>query len=379
MSVEGRGVPALVSGMVGAVPGQGGATWAVLQYVHGLRALGFDPVLVEPIARSVMTPEVDAYFERLRDAEGLRDRIAILHEPGDTSGVPWVDLVDRASRAPVLLNLAGTLKEAELLERIPTRVYVDLDPAFTQLWQAVEGIDMGLHGHTHYATVGLDVGRPGCDVPTLGVDWTPTLPPVCLDRWPVSPPRADAAWTTVANWRGYGSIRDGVRFYGQKAHAFRDLVELPSRTSARFLVALAIHPEEEADLSALSSNGWAMVDPRDVASTPSRYRRFVSDSYAEIGIAKHGYVSADCGWFSDRSACYLAAGKPVLASDTGFSRHLPTGGGLLAFNDLDEATAGVEAIRRDYDRHARIAREIAEAHLDARIVLGRLLTNVGVA
>lgn len=379
MSVTGRGVPILVSGMVGAVPGQGGATWAVLQYVHGLRELGYDPVLVEPIARPAMTPEIERYYRRIGDDEGLGGRVAILHGAGDSRGLPWADLIELASRAPAMLNLAGTLREPELIERIPVRVYVDLDPAFTQLWQAVDGIDMGLDGHTHYATVGLEVGRAGCDVPTLDIDWIPTLPPVCLGRWPVSGTHADEAWTTIANWRGYGSIRHGTRFYGQKAHAFRDVMELPSRTTAPFLVALSIHPDEVEDLSALASNGWTVVDPRDVASTPDRYRRFVCDSYAEIGIAKHGYVSSGCGWFSDRSACYLAAGKPVLASDTGFSRHLPTGRGLLGFTTLDEASAGVEAIRRDYDRHAGYAREIAEAHLDAGRVLTGLLSRVGVA
>ncbi|MDH3732268.1 MAG: hypothetical protein OEU54_01995 [Gemmatimonadota bacterium] len=373
------GLPVVVSGMVGAVPGHGGATWAVLQYVHGLRGLGYEPVLLEAVASRDFTPAARAYFSRVCERAGLSGRSALIDDSGRTSGMDRADLVDLIERAPALLNLAGTLRDPDLLGRIPTRVYVDLDPAFTQLWQSLEGLDMGLAGHTHYASVGLDIGRPTCDIPTLDREWIPTLPPVCLQQWPVSKTHPGDAWTTVANWRGYGSISDGERRYGQKAHAFRPLFELPGRTSARFALALAIHPDEASDLAALETNRWIVLDPENVSSTPDRYRRFVSESYAELGVAKEGYVEADCGWFSDRSACYLAAGKPVLALDTGFGRHLPTGEGLIAFRDIDEAVAGVEAIQANYAAHARAARDVAEAHLDARVVVGRLLERVGVA
>ena len=184
-------------------------------------------------------------------------------------------------------------------------------------------------------------------------------------------------WTTVAHWRGYGSIeRDGV-FYGQKAHAFRKFFELPPRTGDRFEVALDIHPDERADLRALEANRWHLLDPADVAGDPVRYRTFVQESTAEVGIAKSGYVESRCGWFSDRSACYLASGRPVLAQETGFGRHLPTGQGLLAFGDLEEAAEGVAAVRADYRTHARAARRLAEEHLASERVLPQLLRQVG--
>jgi hypothetical protein len=376
--------PAIVSGMVAGVPDRGGATWAVLQYVLGLRQLGRDVQLVEDIPASALTPagaSLEAsdnarYFEAVVRAFALEGQATlVLAGTEQTVGLPYRELTRLCDRAGVLFNLSGMLTDPELLERSLVRVYLDLDPAFTQLW-AAEGVEMRFGGHTHFATVGLELGSPRCGVPTCGIDWIHTLPPVVLPQWwPVSePPRHE--WTTVAHWRGYGSIeRDGIR-YGQKAHSFRPLFPLPPCTGGRFEVALDIHPDERADLGELEANGWHLLDPADVAGDPERYRRFVQSSAAEVGIAKSGYVASRCGWFSDRSACYLASGRPVLAHDTGFGEHLPTGLGLLSFRDLDEAADAVAAVRADYRAHARAARRVAEEHLDSDRVLSRLLAEV---
>jgi glycosyltransferase involved in cell wall biosynthesis len=143
------------------------------------------------------------------------------------------------------------------------------------------------------------------------------------------------------------------------------------------VLALAIHPEEVKDLAALRSSGWHLIDPARVARTPTSYWRFVQGSKAEFGIAKSGYVASRCGWFSDRSACYLASGRPVIAQETGFSHFLPTGAGLFAFETTEEVLAGIETINGDYERHARAARAVAEEHFDSDKVLGRLLRCVG--
>ncbi len=274
-------------------------------------------------------------------------------------------------RGPVpdlLLNVSGMLRDERLLEQTPIRVYLDLDPVFNQLWHA-QGVDVGLDGHTHYATVGRRV-------PATGHDWIHTLPPVVLERWPVSERIEVDAFTTVANFRSYGTVEnDGVR-YGQKAHSLRPLLELPRLTDERFALALDIHPDEP-DLAALGEHGWELLDPRRVAGTPERYASFVRGSKAELGIAKEGYVVSRCGWFSDRSAAYLASGRPVVAQDTGFGESLPTGAGLFAFSDTDGVLAAIEALRFDYGRHARAARAIAEEHLDSGRVLSRLLREVG--
>jgi glycosyltransferase involved in cell wall biosynthesis len=235
---------------------------------------------------------------------------------------------------------------------------------------------MRLGGHTHFVTVADAIGEPTNSIPTCGRKWLPTLPPVVLDEWPVATGPTRNALTTVGHWRSYGSIHhDGVQ-YGQKVHSLRPLIDLPSRTRSRFELALAIHPDESADLKALADNDWALLDPGEVARTPDDYRRFVQGSWAEFGLAKSGYAVSDSGWFSDRSACYLASGRPVIAQDTGFGRRLPTGEGLFAFASADDVLAAIDALEDDYERHREAAREIAVAHLDSDRVLGSLLERV---
>ena len=334
----------LLAGMLAADPHQGGATWAVVQYALGLRRLGHEVDVVDP---RVAGPEAERYLAEVVAEFGLSTA---------------------ADRYDVLLNVSGMLR-GEALGSIPIRVYLDLDPVFNQLWHA-QGIDVGLAGHTHHVSVGLRL-------PRTGHEWIHTLPPVVLERWPVAGRIERDALTTVANWRSYGTLEhEGVR-YGQKAHSFRGLIDLPSRTGERVAVALGIHPGDAADAEALRAHGWELLDARAVAGTTASYARFVRGSRAELGIAKEGYVVGRCGWFSDRSACYLASGRPVVAQDTGFGEALPVGAGLFAFSDADGARAALESIRADYGRHARAARAIAEEHLDSDIVLTRLLRAVG--
>jgi hypothetical protein len=340
-------VKILVAGMVAADPHQGGATWAVLQYVRGLERLGHEVWLVDPAESSA---EAVGYFATL----DLGPRAFL---GGYDGPVP-----------DVLLNISGMLRDERVLGRAPIRAYLDLDPVFNQLWH-LQGVDAGLDGHTHHVTVGRRV-------PPTGHDWISTLPPVVLDDWPVAGRIETDAFTTIANFRAYGSIEhEGVR-YGQKAHSLRSLVDLPRLTDERFALALDIHPDEP-DLAILREHGWGLLDPRVVAGTPERYSAFVRGSKAELGIAKEGYVVSRSGWFGDRSAAYLASGRPVVAQDTGFGERLPVGAGLFAFADTDGVLAAIEAIRFDYARHARAARAVAEEHLDSGLVLTRLLRTVG--
>lgn len=385
MSARRAGLTILVSGRIAGARGQGGAAWAVLQYLLGFRRLGHDVYFVEPLAapaggaeRNGVDPESVSWFRSVVEPFGLEERSALLL-PGvrETVGLPYERLSRVARRADVLVNLSGVLRDAELVEGIRVRLYLDLDPGFTQLWHGAEGIDMGLDGHTHFATVGLGLGAPDCPIPTCGRRWIPTLPPVVLDEWPAASRPESDAFTTVANWRSYGSIRRGDLLYGQKAHSLRRFDDLPARTGSSFELALSIDPSERDDLERLRVGGWRLVSPDRAAGTPDRYRRFITRSWAEFGIAKSGYVEARCGWFSDRSACYLARGRPVLAQETGYTRHLPTGLGLLAFETPEEAVAGIDAIHRDWAAHARGARRIAETCLDSDAVLGALLGRVG--
>jgi hypothetical protein len=384
--VSGSGLTIVVSGMIASVPGQGGAAWAVLQYLLGLRRLGHDVYFVEQLdaaalrsAGGTLADSANAAYFRAVMAEFGLERSAALLLAGteQTVGLPYARLRQVARRAGVLLNIAGTLSDETLAGAIPIRVYLDLDPGFTQLWHAAEGIDMRFGGHTHFVTIGQEIGRPGCAVPTCGLPWITTAQPIVLAAWPVATRVMHDALTTVANWRGYGSIDYQGVFYGQKAHSLRRFIDLPRVCGAPFVLALAIHPAETADLAALADNGWRVVDPAHVAHTPEAYRRFIRGSWAEFGIAKSGYVAADCAWFSDRSVCYLASGRPVIAQETGFSRVLPAGAGLFAFQTADDVLAAVEELRGDYARHARAARALAVEHFDSDRVLGRLLGQVG--
>jgi hypothetical protein len=391
MNIDGHRLTILVSGMMATVPHQGGATWAVLQYLLGFWRLGHDVYFIEPVAESALQPagvslassENAAYFRRVVAEFGLEETSALLLSGTQvTVGPDYRQLCRLTQRADVLIDISGMLAGHELARDIPVRVYLDLDPAFNQLWHAAQGIDVGFGDHTHFVTIGRAIGRPDhpqCEVPTCGLDWITTFQPVVLSYWPRTEALDYDALTTVANWRGYGSIdHDGV-FYGQKAHALRRFITLPTLAGENFLLALAIHPGEVKDLEALAGNGWCLVDPARVARTPAAYRRFVQGSRAELGIAKSGYVASRCGWFSDRSVCYLASGRPVLAQETGFSSFLPTGAGLLAFETLDQAVEGVAALRKDYQRHAQAARNIAEEYFDSDKVLRRLLQSIGVA
>jgi hypothetical protein len=366
----------IVSGTIAATPWQGGATWAVLQYLLGLRRLGCGVYFVEQLDGEADLEAV-RYCEGVMERFDLSDRWAILPDAGEEPiGMSGERLVAAAGESELLLNLSGKLADAEVLDRVPIRTYMDLDPAFAQLWQATEGVDMGFDAHTHFVSVADTIGEPDSPIPDCGREWLPTLPPVVLSEWPVASELERRRATTVGHWRSYGSItHDGVH-YGQKAHSLRALIDLPRRAPERFEVALAIHPDETGDLEALEENGWDVLDPGEVAATPEDYRSFVQGSWAEFGLAKLGYVASDSGWFSDRSACYLASGRPVLAQDTGFNRRLPTGEGLLAFSDADDVVEGLERLEDDYQQHRAAARRIAEEHLESDLVLSSLLERL---
>jgi len=369
-------------------PFVGGHTWFVLQYLLGLRALGWDIVLIDRLelemchdARGARCdPErsvnVD-YVAHVMSSFGLDDAWTVLVPGGESIGMPRPDVERRIEESAVLLNVMGYLDDAELLGRAPLRAFLDIDPGFGQMWTS-----LGLHdlfvGHDRFVTVGLNVGRPGCTVPDCGLDWVATLPPVALDHWPVAD--GGEAFTTVASWRGpFGPVEYGGRTYGLRVHEFRRFIDLPHATGAPFAIALDIDSTDGADIDRLGDSGWTLLDPRNEARDPTAYRGFIQRSGAELTVAKNMYVDTRSGWFSDRSACYLASGKPVLAQDTGFASALPAGEGLLAFETFEDAVAGVEEIAADRARHGRVAREIAEEHLASDRVLGRLLAALGVA
>jgi hypothetical protein len=318
-----------------------------------------------------------AYFENVMERFGLGPSYALLCEGGVRSlGLEREALLRRVRDADLLLNVNGFIDDEEVMSAARLRAFLDIDPGFGQMWREL-GLSDVFAGHDAFVTIGENIGLPGCAIPTCGLDWITTPQPVVLEQWPIATANDDR-FTTVASWRGpFAPIEYGGETYGLRVHEWRRFAELPKRSPQAFEVALDIDEADAGDRALLRDNGWLLADPGDVAADPWAYRDYVQRSKAELMVAKNMYVRAWSGWFSDRSVCYLASGRPVLAQDTGFTQHYPTGEGLLAFTTLDEAVAGAEELGRDYGRHARGAREIAEACFDSRRVLSRLLDLLG--
>jgi hypothetical protein len=370
---------AVVAGAIANKPGSGGEAWVRLSWVLGLRRLGWEVFLVERLAAP--DPVAQAYFEALVAGFGLAASASLLDERGDALyGRDERDLVDLAASAETLIDISGHLGPSRLLSAPRTRVYVDLDPGFTQAWHADPSIDFSVAGYDHYFTVGQNVGKAGCPIPS-GIEWVPTLPPVLLDEWsPQAAPAGPLRLTTVATWRSsYGGLEIGGKAMGLKHHQFRRFAELPQRVEGvEFEIALDIHPGDSTDLELLRAHGWRITDPRAAAATPEAFREYVRDSGAEFSVAQGVYVEAATGWFSDRTAAYLASGRPAVVQATGLEPPVATAG-LLAFDDLDAAVAAVEAVRDGREERAEAARGFAVEHLDSDRILGRVLERVGVA
>jgi hypothetical protein len=360
----------LVAGALANKLGHGGEAWVRLSWALGLERLGCNVTLIEQVSGA--TPAQRGYFDSVVEEFGLADRSWLLEEG---HAVPEA-VVARADEADLLVNISGHLTVDAVLARVRRKAYVDVDPGYTQLWHESGLNGARLHGHDVFFTVGANIGRPNCPVPTNGIDWLHVRPPVVLSAWPVESTVEQRRLTTVSSWRGaFGRVEHAGKRYGLKLDEFRKLIRLPGRVPQRLELALDIHPDEEPDLKDLRRHGWQLVDPRAAAGTPDAYRSYIQQSGGEFSVAQGIYVQTACGWFSDRTACYLASGKPTLVQDTGFTATLPAGEGLVSFRTLDEAVAGAESISADYDRHCRAARALAEEKFDSDIVLGRFLQD----
>lgn len=362
----------------------GGLAWHHLQYVLGLRDLGHDVYFIEDSddypscydpARGVVDTD-PSYglrfaahaFERL----GLGERWCYYDAHTDTWLGPLASRVlEICESAELLLNLSGVNPLRSWLAEVPRRAFVDTDPAFTQIRHLTDSHARALATvHNSFFTFAENIARGDCLVPADGFTWQPTRQPVQLDAWTVTPGQREGSWTTVMQWDSYRVREYERRRYGMKSDSFELFVDLPARVGRVFEIALG---SESAPRDLLRAKGWRLLDPLEVTRDPWSYQEFIRASKAEWSVAKHGYVASRSGWFSERSAAYLASGRPVLTQQTGFSDWLPTGAGLLAFETMDEALAGMEEIDAAYEHHSRAARELTEAFFDARKVLTHLI------
>ena len=361
-----------------AVIGRGGHAMYVLHWLHAFKRSGHDVLFVEFLDESP-EPEAAEYFNGILSRWWALDRSALISVDDERSvaGIHSDEVARWASRADALITLAAHYRREPwpLVDQLRPRVLIDTDPGYTHLW-AAEGEPAEIFGeHDHYFTVGANVGTSRSALPTAGIDWHPTWNPVVMDWWPATTPAGDR-FTTVGAWRDYGYLEFEGRILGPKAEEYRHFIDLPQRSGAAFELALSIDADDP-DVELLRGNGWTLRPP-SVAASPEDYRRYLTGSLGEFACAKGGYVGTRSGWFSDRSACYLAAGRPVVLQATGFEDVLPTGQGLFAVRDVEEAAHAVEQIRADYSAHSIAARSIAETHFDGVRVATRLLERADV-
>jgi hypothetical protein len=367
-----------------------GNAWAFLNWALGFRQAGWDVWLVEhlnsddlswPEGERVAGDSLNEKIWRQVIAEfRFENRATLFLDDAAQSADAFAHFTRDAE---VFVNLSGQFKVDRRVREIPLRIYVDMDPAFTQLWAEVCDVDMNFAGHTHFFSYGACMAT--AVLPRTGHDWLPTLPPVCLDFWSPEvtvrdttrlPAEAlpDGAWTTVTHWYGYNQVPWGGRIYGNKRDSLIRVRDLP-RHGARLLLATDLQPGWE-DYDDFVDAGWRFISPAAVCSDWRVYRKFLAASAGEFSVAKDGYVVSECGWFSDRSACYLALGRPVALQETGWSRALPTGDGLKSWRHVEEAARTLREFAEDPDRHSAAAQRIAHEHLDAAKVVRQLLARL---
>jgi hypothetical protein len=369
----------IFSGTIGQ-SGLGGQAWASLQYLIGLRELGHDVVYLEDSGEEAMSYNwekeewVDdiqypsGYVHRCLEPFGLGKQ---WHYKGGNqdAGMSSEEFAESCAKADLMIIRAIPLwvwrKEYTLPRR---RIFIDVDPGFTQVNIAAgdEGLAEGIRRCERFFTYGQNVGDADSTIPTEGWSWIKTLPPIAISQWPVT---AGAAthFTSILRWdHGFQNAEYKGAKYGQKDLEFPKFFSLPKRTKQAFRVAIngPLLPPEY---------GWESVSGEIATQTPFSYREFIQHSRAEFGVAKHGYVKMRSGWFSDRSVCYLASGKPVLVQETGVAGKVPLGAGMITFTELDDAVAAVEKINADYDGHCRAARQLAESFFATDKVLPALL------
>jgi hypothetical protein len=362
----------------------GGMAWHHLQYVLGLHRLGHDVWFLEDSDDypSCYDPSVNqmgedptyglAFAGDAFDRLGLAERWSYYHAPGGVWRGPAAGQAGEICRtADLLLNVSGVNPLRDWTASIPVRVLIDTDPLFVQVRHLKDDHARRLaQGHTAFRSFGENVPALR-GVADDGFDWRPTRQPVVLDCWSgAATPAADAAFTTVMQWDSYKPVSYGGRDYGMKSLSFPTFLDLPRRTARALELAIGNPPP------ALAAAGWRLRDPLAVGRTPWSYRDYIWGSFAEFSVAKQGYVAARTGWFSERSANYLASRRPTLLQDTGFTDWMETGEGVVGFTTFEEAVEGARRIEADYARHAAAARDIAAAYFDHRHVLQNLLEGL---
>jgi hypothetical protein len=371
----------IVTGLIAQYP-LGGVTWDYFQYVLGLAHLGHEVYYLEDTGQWPYNPVDDGLA---KDCAFNVEYLAALMSRFDLAEqwayrFPWQSQwfgLSNAKRqeviqsADLLINISGTLERPEEYRQVRRLAYIDSDPVFTQIKLARGQLDFRKLVDLH--DVHFSFGEClSYAVPETGHHWLPTRQPIVLSEWRPTPHRE--VFTTVMNWTSYNPVTFGGQTYGQKDVEFMRFLELPSAVAPSILeIAVNSGKTRRTPRHLLSHKGWRVVDPMEVCPDLDSYRQYIESSKAEWSVAKNGYVLGQSGWFSCRSACYLAAGRPVVVQDTGFGTVLPVGQGILPFATPEEAIGAIREVEANYENHTKAARAIAEAYFDSDKVLTRLV------
>jgi hypothetical protein len=374
----------------------GGVTWDYIQYVLGFKALGHDVWYVEdtglwPIYQEVPATGVSCltnvtYLAGIMRDFGIADRWAYRDEvTGEWFGQSRARAEQLISSAEMLVNISCANVSRDEYSVVPIRVLVDSDPMFTQIqhrdsmafFPGTPGMRATIASHTHHFSFGELIEGGNTRVPECGVNWLPTRQPICTSLWPRHAiPGGRPRFSTVMNWTASRKFDYDGESWGQKDVEFRKLVDLPAGVPPVSLAVAVTQTKRGSDpfpAREIRDAGWELSDPNDVAATWRSYQNFIQGSTGEFSVAKEAYVKGHTGWFSCRSACYLASGRPVVTQDTGWSEVIPTGRGLFSFCDMESAIEAIEEVRTDPSLHARAAAEIADEYFESGKVLSSLI------
>jgi len=362
-----------------------------MAYLSGFQRLGHEVYLMEHVGpnrcadsdnQKVPFEKWDGgiHFEAVARAYAIWPRCCLIYKGGKaTYGMPFSEAVKVAKRCDLLITRSGQInKVPEIFNNARRRAYFDGNPGNTQVLYHQQGSEFeALDQYDHLFTLGLNIGAASCGIPTGKSQWHPLVRPVFLPMWPIRTNPDSKRFTTISTWKGRTTFEWQGNFSGEKSDNWLRFIELPKRTGQELEIALRLDSaDHQADCEMFQENGWRLTDPGKLRHLDD-YKNYIGRSRAEFSVAHNRYVEFSTGWFSDRSALYLASGKPVLVQSTGIESHLPTGKGLLTFTTMEEAVAGIEEINRDYLAHCRAAREIAEEYFDSDKVLTKILDQMG--
>jgi hypothetical protein len=367
-----------------------GIAWQALHYLVALEKLGYEAWYVEDNGANPYDPQREtvaidpadnvANLRAALTAHGFGERWAYWHAATDRYyGLARERARELFGDAAAIVNLCGATRLRDEHLVCPVRIFVDTDPGYHQIkyFAGDPAVREYLGAHTHFFTYGVNIGDESCPLPLSGIAWRPTRPPVDLDLWPAAAGEPEC-FTTIASWDNSGKDIDfaGSTYLWSKHTNFLKYLDLPRHTPGTCF-RMAMLPPDPAITREITAQGWRLVDPRPVSATLAAYQAFINGSRGEFTVAKDIYVRPHTGWFSDRSVCYLAAGRPVVTMRTGAGGFDRPGRGLFDYASHDEAVAAIDAIAGDYAAHSRAAREIAGDHFAGERVVGSMITAAG--